>query len=66
MYNILIEEQKRNWIKHYWGDMLDVDEILDRTNRLSNYKEQQVIKEIVKDYKITGIGIVGENGNIYD
>ena len=66
MYNILIDEQRRKWIKHYWGDILDVDKILDRTNRMSNYKEQQVVREIAKDHKMAGIGIVGENGNIYD
>lgn len=66
MYNILIEEQKRNWIKKYWGDILDVDEILDRSYRLPKYKEQKVIREIAKDHKMAGIGIVGEKGNIYD
>lgn len=66
MYNILIEEQKRNWIKKYWGDILDVDEILDRSYRLPKYKERQVIREIAKEHKMNGLCIVGEKGNIYD
>lgn len=66
MYNILIEEQKRLWLKRYWGDILDVDEILDRSYRLPKYKERQVIREIAKEHKMTGLCIVGEKGNIYD
>lgn len=66
MYNILIDEQKRLWIKKYWGDILDVDEILDRSYRLPKNKEQEVIREIAKDHQMNGLCIVGENGNIYD
>lgn len=66
MYNILIDEQKRLWLKKYWGDILDVDKVLNRSNRLPKYKELKIIREIAKKHKMTGLCIVGEKGNIYD